>query len=460
MRTWGEIDKRLDPAYYKKFYMDLEKAVSAQTTYKLRDFIKFMASGVTPKITETVKYYVDADDGIPFLRVQNLTPEGLDYADCKYINQETHTTLLKRSQVVSGDLLIKITGVGRMAITCIAPHNFEGNINQHIVVVKTKRTDLNNQIAAFLNSDIGEMLASHRTTGGTRPALDYAALRSIPIILNQDIVKVMEKAYFAKQQKEKEAQQLLDSIDGYLLQELGIALPPKELDTLSNRMFFVNSENVLGGRLDPFYHKKIFMVNMSELFKGKYPHIYLKNIAKGLVKGILPTDIDKNGECRVVQISNINADGTIDLTGNITSKPIYSSQHKLNKGDILIVITGATIGKIGFWDYEGEYYLGGDIVKFNTGNYYLNIIYANLLKTLPYQLQLKRCVTGATNGHLALRDIENLPLPNITNLNTQKAIANRIVSSKTDAQFLKEQTKKIIENAKLEVEKMLIGGSL
>lgn len=158
-----------------------------------------MNSGITPKVTEYDDYYTDADKGIPFLRVQNLSPEGLCLSDCKYINEKTHSGILKRSQVFQGDLLIKITGVGHMAITSIAPEGFEGNINQHIVAVKTKNPKLNEQIATFLNSDVGEMLASHRATGGTRPALDYAALRSIPIILNGEIVDIMKRASVANE---------------------------------------------------------------------------------------------------------------------------------------------------------------------------------------------------------------------------------------------------------------------
>lgn len=264
--------------------MDLEAMVAKQTKYKLRDFVKFMASGITPKITDYDKYYSDEVEGVPFLRVQNLSPEGLNWRDCKYINQETHNGILKRSQTFQDDLLIKITGVGRMAITSVAPKGFEGNINQHIVVVKTKKPELNEQIAAFLNSDIGEMLAAHRSTGGTRPALDYAALRSIPIILNADIVKIMEQAYKEKRKKEKKAQELLKSVDTYLLRELGITLPLQEETSLKNRIFCVNSSGLLGGRFDPFAHLKRY-----EFYKkpqSMYKCIKLKEVIVGMQTGL------------------------------------------------------------------------------------------------------------------------------------------------------------------------------
>ena len=256
IRTWGKLESRLDSNYYKQIYMDLEEAVAKKTNYKLRDFIKQMASGVTPKITEYEKYYTDCENGVPFLRVQNLSPEGLNWADCRYINRKTHDGMLKRSQVFSGDLLVKITGVGRMAITSVAPEGFEGNINQHIVVIKTKKPELNEQIAAFLNSEIGEMLAARRSTGGTRPALDYAALRSIPVILDHTISEVMQQAYEKKKEKEKEAQLLLDRTNEELLLELGIALPPNDNDSLENRMFYVQRTQFAKWEIPGSFFKK------------------------------------------------------------------------------------------------------------------------------------------------------------------------------------------------------------
>lgn len=88
--------------------------------------------------------------------------------------------MLKRSQVSACDLLVKITGVGRMAVASIAPKGFEGNINQYVCVIKTGSKEVSETLAAFLNSDIDEKLASRRSTGGTRPALDYPAYFLFP----------------------------------------------------------------------------------------------------------------------------------------------------------------------------------------------------------------------------------------------------------------------------------------
>lgn len=153
--NWGYIKGRIDPFYYKIDYRALEEAVLKNTKYKLRDFILYMAGGATPKKDQKEKYYADKS-GIPFVRVQNLTPEGLDLSECVFINEQTHNNMLSRSKVQENDLLVKITGVGRMAVSSVAPQQFEGNINQHMVVIKTKDRQTSELVAAYLNSDIGE----------------------------------------------------------------------------------------------------------------------------------------------------------------------------------------------------------------------------------------------------------------------------------------------------------------
>ena len=286
----SELEKRLDPFYYVPELVELEKKVLAKQPKKLRDYVKSISSGATPKTAEVEKYYSDAENGIPFLRVQNLSPTGiLEFDDCKYINEETHNGMLKRSQVSEGDLLVKITGVGRMAIASVAPENFEGNINQHVCVIKTGGKEISETLAAYLNSDIAEKLASRRSTGGTRPALDYPALLSIPIIEDKRILEITKKVVELKKQNDAEAEKLLAGIDDYLLGELGINLPEPPENTLKNRMFQSTITSISSNRYDPFFHQSKFVDNIKAIEKGKYPVKDLRVIISGkLVKGKLP----------------------------------------------------------------------------------------------------------------------------------------------------------------------------
>ena len=132
----SEIEGRLEPNFYKPSIATIEKNIRSLSSKRLRSYAQSFAGGATPSKRESEKYYSDSQTGIPFLRVQNLQTDGeLSLNECIYINEETHNGLLRRSQVSGGDLLVKITGVGRMAIASVAPEDFVGNTNQHMVVI-------------------------------------------------------------------------------------------------------------------------------------------------------------------------------------------------------------------------------------------------------------------------------------------------------------------------------------
>lgn len=454
----SELEKRLDPFYYVPELVELEKRVLAKKPKRLRDYVKSIASGATPKTTESEKYYAEKENGIPFLRVQNLSPTGvLEFEECKYINLETHQGMLKRSQVSAGDLLVKITGVGRMAVASVAPEGFEGNINQHICVIKTGSREISETLAAFLNSDIGERLASRRSTGGTRPALDYPALLSIPILFDRRIVEVIQKVVAQKKQNEAEAAQLLGSVDEYLSSQLGIPLPSLGKKQLSDRLFTITLKSVSGQRFDPYFHQLVFRENLNAVKNGKFPVRPLRELIYGnLIKGILPKHEEKEGDNAVIQINCINSDGTISLNDVLTAKDIFSEQQKLLQNDILIVITGATIGKVALWDYEGDYFLGGDIVKFQTNSVVDSTFVYWFLRSRIMQLEIKRHVTGATNGHLSPDDVKRLPVP-VPPIETQKDIANHLIEIRQQAQRLKDKTQEALAHASKEIEGILLG---
>ena len=179
------IGRRIDSYYYQSKFRAVDQIVTSAwfDAFNLGMLISDVSSGVTPKVEED--YYTDSS-GIPFLRVQNVTSQGIDLRDAKFIKRKVHEGMLKRSQLQKDDLVFTITG--RIGSTAVVPDNFEGNINQHSVRFHLKaqieNIDINpHYVSVFLNSELGKSLSIREVTGGTRPALDYKALKSLKIIL-------------------------------------------------------------------------------------------------------------------------------------------------------------------------------------------------------------------------------------------------------------------------------------
>ena len=77
----------------------------------------------------------------------------------------------------------------------------------------------------------------------------------------------------------------------------------------------------------------------------------------------------------IVRITNINGK-SVDLSDvkyfSISDYSTNMSPYKINKGDILIAMSGATTGKIGFYDYEYTSYLNQRVGKFIPKTHILN----------------------------------------------------------------------------------------
>ncbi len=180
------VGRRVDSFYYQSKFKNVDQIMENVRfdVFNLGALINEISSGATPKVDEN--YYTDSSTGVPFLRVQNVTSQGIDLSDAKFITPKVHNGMLKRSQLRKDDLVFTITG--RIGSVAVVPDNFEGNINQHSVRFRLKERITNtiinpNYVAAFLNSELGKSLSIREVTGGTRPALDYKALKSLPIIL-------------------------------------------------------------------------------------------------------------------------------------------------------------------------------------------------------------------------------------------------------------------------------------
>ena len=472
--NFSELEGRLEPEFYRPSIASLENHIRSLSSHKLRDYALSIAGGATPPKTEAEKYYTDSESGIPFLRVQNLQTNGeLSLNDCVYINEDTHNGLLKRSQVAEDDLLVKITGVGRMAVASVAPKGFIGNTNQHMVVIKTGDAKLSKYLAHYLNLDIIEKIASRHSTGGTRPALDYPSLKSIPIIEDIDF-SLIDKALKEKKEKEEKACELLENIDYYLLSVLGIKLPKSKSQTLQDRVFTVYYSKISGGRLDPkLYSSSIEQLNQS-LFMSPYDKHPLKDFIISSCSGEWGKDeseeVDENKYTKCLVIRATEFDNTYNLRlDNSRVKYRWIENSKLSKmnihaNDLLIEKSGGSedqpVGRISI--------LTDEILKENRIAYSnfihkitvegINPMYLYFYLKTMHNIKITDSMQSQTNGirNLIMAEYFNQTII-VPPLPKQQEIVDHIASIRQQAKALQEEGKNILEQAKKEVEQIIIG---
>lgn len=98
-----------------------------------------------------------------------------------------------------------------------------------------------------------------------------------PPSIQNHIVTIMKSAYTQKKQKEQEADALLDSIDDYVLKELGIEIPHQKENSIENRVFTTTLSEVSGRRFDPEMYYQVYSLHTESYPMEKFQNCVLIN---------------------------------------------------------------------------------------------------------------------------------------------------------------------------------------
>lgn len=295
---------------------------------------------------------------------------------------------------------------------------------------------------------------------------EYQSLEiPLPSIEKQQvIVDLIKSAYLRKKQKEYEAQQLLDSIDTYILNELGITLPGIKTD-LGSRFFIVN-RSTIDKRWDPYYSQVYFRDAFKAVESGKYPVFNLKSISELITSGITPKSggeaytEDRINGVPFIRSGNISIDGELNYDDLLYLKPkvheTVMSSSKLRMNDLLIAIVGATIGQVGIYLSNEEANINQAIALVRLKEGYNVQFIKELLKSSIGQLSLNRLKRPVARANINLEEIGTIKIV-LPPLDKQNEIASHIFEVRQKAKALQEEGNAILEEAKRNVESMIIG---
>lgn len=270
----------------------------------------------------------------------------------------------------------------------------------------------------------------------------------------QVIVDVIKSAYLRKKQKEFEAQELLDSIDTYILNELGITLPEIKTD-LKNRIFKVNRSE-LEERLDPTVYK-----DGIKLISSIFDNVKLSSVAF-----VNPTGTFKGKDIET-PISFIPMESVDEVYSEVSKLEITTIENasgftKFKEGDLLWAkITPCMQNGKSAIAKNLTNGLGCGSTEFfvmRSKNEQLAIEYLHVILHMKCVRETAMLYFGGSAGQQrvssAFLENFNLPLPP---KGKQIEIVNHVCAMRQRAKVLQEEGKTILENAKKEVEQMIIG---
>ena len=137
------------------------------------------------------------ETGIPFLRSQNVYNSGLRLNSVALIPRETHQRM-NGSAVSNGDLLLNITGgsIGRCAL--VSPKFQEGNVSQHVAIVRPAISETGLFLHLVLKSPYFQSSILEAQTGAGREGLpknrmDILLIPLPPLAEQKQIVAKVEE---------------------------------------------------------------------------------------------------------------------------------------------------------------------------------------------------------------------------------------------------------------------------
>ncbi len=153
-----------------------EKVFSDLPFVELDKHLLFVSSGSTPLGGANI--YVQ-EDGVLFIRSQNILINKTDFSDAVLIPREIHDKM-NRTQVKKADVFLNITGasIGRSAVM---DEDREANVNQHVAILRPDETLLPEYLSAVLNTPNLQLQIDKLQTGSSRQGLNFDQIRQLKI---------------------------------------------------------------------------------------------------------------------------------------------------------------------------------------------------------------------------------------------------------------------------------------
>jgi type I restriction enzyme S subunit len=191
-------------------------ALAAQTVWavdRIKDHVSKIGSGITP--SGGAASYFNA--GIPLLRSQNVHFDGLRLDDVAYIADETHDEM-SGTKLRARDVLLNITGASIGRCTFVPDGFGEGNVNQHVCIIRPTEK-LNYKFLTYcLSAPWGQDQVFSSFTGASRQGLGQRDLGEIlvplpPLPEQQRIAAYLDASCAAIDAAVAAKRRQLDSLD-------------------------------------------------------------------------------------------------------------------------------------------------------------------------------------------------------------------------------------------------------
>lgn len=447
---------RWDPKYIN-FYKELSN--SAQNVVKLRDLLRSspqygLAESGIPRISPSQPRYI---------RITDIDSNGFLSED----NQVTCENITDNFYLEKNDLLFARSGatVGKCYIhkqdKKKGLFTFAGYLIRFQVDLNKVLPDY---IFVYSQLSVFKKWVNAIQRISAQPNINASEYGDLSVILPEMTIqdKIVDLFKISNDIRNKQLAKrisLLASTDSYLLNQLGIQKTEKNISAES-RIFLTSFGKVIGKRFDPIYYNS----DLKQFNKGKFTSFKLKTLIRDFSSGQGVGRQDQvTEEEGILQIrpTNLGKRGSFLFQKNVFI-PDEARHKRLQKGDVIFNNTNSQelVGKSAYWDLDVEAAYSNHITVLRVNETKIFPEYLALILNLYQKSNIFYSICTNWNnqsgvGIDVLLDL-NIPLPPLI---IQEEIISHIRQIRDEAAKLEYEANIVLENAKQEIEKIILGGT-
>lgn len=469
--NWGRLESRWDPIYVQ--YSNKFTSKFKFTVVKFKDillespFYGANEPGLVRKKVEQVRYIriTDIDDDGRLLDGLGATCE---VAEPKYLLKNMDLLIARSGNTVGKSYLHDEAIVPDQCVFAGYLINFR--INPNIA--------LPYYIYYYLQCGLFKAWKNATMRLAGQPNINAQEYKNMPIVLpdivtQQRIVLIMSEAYEQKKKRIQESNDLLNSINDYLLDALNITLPSETECDLTNRIFYVHANDLFGKRFDPRKYSLKYKQLLDAIKLASCDRVPLKNVISDDVSGDWGLDDTVEDpdliSCLTIRGTEFDNKFNLNLDNNRTKFRKYKkasfNKIELNEKDILIEKSGGSedqpVGRVAFIEKD---MLDNYPLAFSN---FIHRIRIDDKKAVPeyvfeylrlmHNIKITEVMQTQTNGirNLIMQEYftQTILLPEPKK---QEEIAIHAAQMRKRAFELQMEAEKIVSDAKVKVETMLL----
>lgn len=434
-------DHRIDAEYFGKNILDTLEKLSDFGTLKIGDIAN---------VTDGIHASIDYDENSPINLISATSPKEnvFDLSRGAFISEKAHKQN-PRTALRKNDVIISTVGtIGNCAV--VDDSILPANSDRHVGIIRIKNDYSPYVLSTFLLSKYGKIQTSREATGNVQLNLFIYKLKELEIPqFFPDFQSKIEQTVKSAHAKLAESKSLYSEAEDILLSELGLKnWHPRNTNVNVKKL----KESFLQtGRLDSEYYLPRYedYAHLIEHYRGGYGQF--SNVCMINEANYVPA---ANEKYTYIELGNIGSYGNITDCTVAYGKDLPSRARRVvHTNNVILSSVGGSLQSCALISSEYDNAIcstGFFVVRSNAIN---SETLLTLFKSEVMQNLLKQSCSGTILTAINHTELQKIVVPKI-----RKEVQDKIAENIQKSIALRNKSKSLLENAKVQVENVIQTG--